>query len=115
VTGPGHWEEAELLLNESSCEYGCPHSGCPHEMRLIARAQVHATLAIAAAVACGRLGEMPARDADAWQDLTGTQAASPYPGTCPNCGVLPADRHTPKCGARDSGQQIWPGTQGGQP
>ena len=76
MTGPGHWEEAELLLNESSCEYGCPHSGCPHEMRLIARAQVHATLALAAAVACGRLGEMPARDADAWQDLSGTQAAS---------------------------------------
>jgi hypothetical protein len=48
MTGPEHWSEAELLLNESSCEYGCPHSGCPHEMRLVARAQVHATLALAA-------------------------------------------------------------------
>jgi hypothetical protein len=48
MTGPEHWSEAELLLKEDSCEYGCPHSGCPHEMRLMARAQVHATLALGA-------------------------------------------------------------------
>ncbi len=51
MTGPEHWSEAEQLLSEDPCEYGCPHSGCPHEMRLIARAQVHATLALAAATA----------------------------------------------------------------
>jgi hypothetical protein len=49
VTGPEHWSEADQILTGESCEYGCPHSGCPHEMRLIARAQVHATLALAAA------------------------------------------------------------------
>jgi hypothetical protein len=51
MTGPEHWSEAEQILSGESCEYGCPHSGCPHEMRLIARAQVHATLALAAATA----------------------------------------------------------------
>jgi hypothetical protein len=48
MTGPEHYEEAERCLLEEGCEYGCPHSGCEHEMRLIARAQAHATLALAA-------------------------------------------------------------------
>ena len=51
MTGPEHWSEADQILSGDPCEYGCPHSGCPHEMRLIARAQVHATLALAAATA----------------------------------------------------------------
>jgi hypothetical protein len=51
MTGPEHWSEAEQILSGESCEYGCPHSGCQHELRLIARAQVHATLALAAATA----------------------------------------------------------------
>jgi hypothetical protein len=49
VNGPQHWKEADLILTEDPCEYGCPHAGCAHEMRQIARAQVHATLALAAA------------------------------------------------------------------
>lgn len=73
MTGPEHWGEAGLILSEDPCEYGCPHAGCAHEMRQIARAQVHATLALAAAVACAGLGDMPVWDADAWQDLAGTQ------------------------------------------
>jgi hypothetical protein len=76
VTGPEHWKEADLILTEDPCEYGCPHAGCAHEMRQIARAQVHATLALAAAAACARLGEMPVWDADAWQDLAGTQPSA---------------------------------------
>jgi hypothetical protein len=51
MTGPEHWAEADLILSGDPCEYGCPHAGCPHEMRMIARAQVHATLALAAATA----------------------------------------------------------------
>jgi hypothetical protein len=51
MTGPEHWTEAGLILTGERCEYGCPHSGCEHEMSLIARAQVHATLALAAATA----------------------------------------------------------------
>lgn len=69
MTGPEHWSEAELLLGESSCEYGCPHSGCPHEMRLIARAQVHATLAFAEAYVAG--AAMRPEDRDEWDRATG--------------------------------------------
>jgi hypothetical protein len=55
MNGPEHWREADLILTgeSGSCEYGCPHSGCPHEMRLIARAQAHGLLALAAAVIAG--------------------------------------------------------------
>jgi hypothetical protein len=53
MTGPEHWTEADLILTEDPCEYGCPHSGCVHEMRQLARAQVHATLALTAAAVAG--------------------------------------------------------------
>lgn len=53
MTGPEHWAEADLILSGDPCEYGCPHGGCQHEMRMIARAQVHAALALAAATALG--------------------------------------------------------------
>jgi hypothetical protein len=49
MTGPEHWTEADQILTDDPCEYGCPHSGCQHEMRQLVRAQVHATLALAAA------------------------------------------------------------------
>lgn len=48
MTGPQHFAEAQKLL-ETDCEYGCPHTGCEHEQAHLARAQVHATLAHAAA------------------------------------------------------------------
>jgi hypothetical protein len=50
VNGPQHWREADLILTSDPCEYGCPHSGCAHELRMIGRAQVHATMALGAAV-----------------------------------------------------------------
>jgi hypothetical protein len=53
MTGPEHWSEAAQILTDDPCEYGCPHAGCQHELRMIARAQVHATLALAAATAFG--------------------------------------------------------------
>jgi hypothetical protein len=104
-------ERSDLILTGERCEYGCPHSGCEHEMSLIARAQVHATLALAAATVAGSRMNPLARDE--WERATGARqrpVISPYPGTCPDCGVLPADLHTLKCGVRASGQQIWPGT-----
>jgi len=51
MNGPQHWEEADRIFSGDPCEYGCPHSGCEHEMRMVARAQAHATLALAAATA----------------------------------------------------------------
>lgn len=59
MTGPGHYAEAQKLLNMDACE--CPHTGCVHEMRLIARAQVHATLAHTAATLAHMM-----HTADAW-------------------------------------------------
>lgn len=55
MNGPAHWLEADLILvgDSDPCSYGCPHTGCEHEMAMIARAQVHATLALAAATALG--------------------------------------------------------------
>ena len=69
MTGPEHWAEANLILTGDSdpCSYGCPHNGCQHEMAMIARAQVHATLALAAATALGRFSDMPANDSDVWR------------------------------------------------
>ena len=76
MTGPEHWKEADLILSEDPCEYGCPHSGCAHEMRQIARAQVHATLALADAYVAGAV--MRPEDRDEWDRATGrltTEAA----------------------------------------
>ncbi|MGH3189410.1 MAG: hypothetical protein ACRDPY_08605 [Streptosporangiaceae bacterium] len=79
MDGPQHWAEADLILTGDPCEYGCPHSGCAHELRMIARAQVHATLArtaLAAAAESVRLGVLPPAALEAWRDV----AAGPEPG-----------------------------------
>ena len=69
MTGPQHWAEAQLLLAADACEYSCPHSGCQHELRLIARAQAHATLAVAAAVADAAYGRLPVPADQAWEEV----------------------------------------------
>jgi hypothetical protein len=71
MNGPSHWAEADLILTGDPCEYGCPHGGCAHEMRMIARAQVHATLALAAATA-GGLGDVfdVSSSAEQWREVT---------------------------------------------
>ena len=61
MNGPAHYSEADFILtgDDGTCEYSCPHSGCAHEMAFLARAQVHATLALVAAVMV-RTGLAPA-------------------------------------------------------
>jgi len=73
VTGPEHYEEAQReLMPDGGCEYGCPHAGCAHEMAHIARAQVHATLALAAATALDPASrEFKNPDFDAWRKTVG--------------------------------------------
>jgi hypothetical protein len=44
-----HFREAEQIVT-AGCDYGCPHVGCVHEVAYLARAQVHATLALAALI-----------------------------------------------------------------
>ena len=66
MTGPENYREAAALL-EDGCTYGCPpHAGCGHEMAALARAQAHATLAVAAAVIDGTDRLTPA-DRHEWQ------------------------------------------------
>ena len=53
MTGPENYREAVAILTGESCDYGCPHTGCAHEAAYLARAQVHALLALTAAVVTG--------------------------------------------------------------
>jgi hypothetical protein len=70
VTGPENYREAVAILTGESCDYGCPHTGCVHESAYLARAQVHATLALAAAVVDGPAVMRP-EDRDEWDRATG--------------------------------------------
>ena len=102
MNGPQHWQEADLILSGDPCEYGCPHGGCAHELRMIARAQVHAALALAAAYVDGAV--LRPEDRDEWDRVTGRAGAGypdgadpdrpetwafgepgPVPDRCPGC------------------------------
>jgi hypothetical protein len=72
MTGPQHWAEADLIVTGERCDYGCPHAGCEHEMAYLARAQVHATLALAHAYVAGAV--MRPQDRDEWDRATGMTA-----------------------------------------
>jgi hypothetical protein len=65
MTGPENYREAVAILTGESCDYGCPHTGCTHEAAYLARAQVHATLALAAAVVAG--ASMKPAERAGWQ------------------------------------------------
>lgn len=68
ATGPEHYREAEKLLAEAMET----HDGQPADTCL-ARAQVHAILALAAATALNDHEEgLPRSDWHVWQDVAGT-------------------------------------------
>ena len=71
MTGPEHYREAEQLLNEADDD----STIVPAD--LIAQAQVHATLALAAATAlvAGDDGRTGLSDYDAWSEVASTAAA----------------------------------------
>jgi hypothetical protein len=86
MNGPDHYREAGLILTSDPCSYGCPHSGCEHEMAMLARAQVHAALATAALAATTelvRLGTQPPTALDAWRVELEAEADAPSTGTDP--------------------------------
>jgi hypothetical protein len=70
VNGAEHWREADLILTGDAdpCSYGCPHSGCQHEMAMIGRAIAHGLLALAAATALQGIGDrgLPPVDFAEW-------------------------------------------------
>jgi hypothetical protein len=68
MTGPEHYHAAEKLLEENQ-EH--PSSSINKTASLIGQAQVHATLALAAATALGS-GSLENRE---WADVAGTKLA----------------------------------------
>jgi hypothetical protein len=65
VTGPEHYREAERIMDAL---YGRGRGSVPGEATYAAEAQVHATLALAAATALGH----SRTDQLAWADIAGT-------------------------------------------
>lgn len=68
MTGPEHYQEAERLVGPRtihSIPSGETRQG-PPTTDMILQAQVHATLALAAATAISHNGEMPVNDSDGW-------------------------------------------------
>jgi hypothetical protein len=78
VTGPEHYRHAEQLLTEADGVFRPNDEGHCEADRLIAAAQVHATLALAAATAL--VDETPRSDSfanyRAWQDVAGAEEAA---------------------------------------
>ncbi|MGP3684103.1 hypothetical protein ACTVZO_05215 [Streptomyces sp. IBSNAI002] len=78
MTGPEHYRQAEQLLAESMTELRPNDEGHCEADRTIAAAQVHATLALAAATAL--IDETPRGDCFAhyreWQSVAGAGGAS---------------------------------------
>jgi cytochrome c1 len=76
-SGPQHWREADLILTGDAdpCSYGCPHTGCPHEMAMIARAIAHGLLALSATQVDGAAVMRPA-DRHEWLKATDPEYAA---------------------------------------
>lgn len=72
MTGPEHYCEAEKLLRLANQGH---NQGNANEDRMVAQAQVHATLALAAATALNDSGEMPLEDLHAWKDAASAEPA----------------------------------------
>jgi len=64
ATGPQHYAEAERLIDEAKQHLTVGRSG-----RLLAEAQVHATLALAAATALGNPNFNDWKDRSVWDDV----------------------------------------------
>ena len=69
MTGPDAYQNAAALVG-TGCDYGCPHAGCQHEMAYLARAQVYAMLALAAAVIDTGNGTIKPSDLHEWRKAT---------------------------------------------
>lgn len=73
MTGPEHYRAAEAMLINAQ-DAGGGKAGSAVEAYYLAVAQVHATLALAAATALAsyRPNAMPVADEEAWLDAAGT-------------------------------------------
>lgn len=79
MTGPEHYREAEQLLTDAFSSKLTTYEGeNPEADRLIAAAQVHATLALAAATAL--IDETPRSDSHSEYRAWSNVAGAPYQG-----------------------------------
>jgi hypothetical protein len=69
MSGPEHYRAAEQHLREA---FACTEEQSELSTWNQRQAQVHATLALAAAYACARTPDMNGWDAEAWQAAAGT-------------------------------------------
>jgi hypothetical protein len=81
MTGPEHYREAERLLAESQTIHRPNDEGHCEADRTIAEAQVHATLALAAATALNDnatdAGGLPLEDFTAWAEAASEWKPNP--------------------------------------
>ena len=71
MNGPANYREADLILTgDDPCSYGCPHSGCPHEMAALTRAIAHAIQANTAATVATYGAAMKPADRHEWMKAT---------------------------------------------
>ena len=73
MDGPSHYQAAENLLDMASDD----EMGSDAESYHQRQAQVHATLALAAATALGRFADLPIHDSDAWLAACKTPEVTP--------------------------------------
>jgi hypothetical protein len=80
VNGPESFTEGILQL-QSGCDYGCPFSGCVHEIAYIARAQAHLTAALVAVTFATGAHRLQPADRHEWLKATDPEhAAEQAPG-----------------------------------
>jgi hypothetical protein len=74
MSGPEHYQEAERLLGLAERPVADGELGWMARAQVAAEAQVHATLALAAATAlvAGDDGRTPLREYDVWSETAGT-------------------------------------------
>jgi hypothetical protein len=81
VTGPEHYEAAETLVESAAVAVNQADDAHlllpPAAAWALAAAQVHATLALAAATALQDVDLLPAHDADMWLTVAGTPCPPP--------------------------------------
>lgn len=66
MNGPDNFREAGDILLSDRCSYGCPHTGCAHEMAAIGRAIAHAIQGLTAAVIATGAGRLNPDDRHEW-------------------------------------------------
>ena len=80
MDGPSNYRETDLILDGERCSYGCPHTGCEHEMATLLAAVAHSVQALTAAVITGTAHKLQPADRREWQkaidpDYAAEQAA----------------------------------------